>query len=321
MALRRKERPPTLEEIKEKLLEGTGESWLHSDPLCGFTPLIDNGRILPLTAKIENSVVVLFFLDPADFVTERSLEILGHWIERYRKLHWTPILAFRAKYLFLKNPRFFEAFRQFSFFPTLPIFIDEQNSWFNFVKAEGPTLAFLQNGNIVFSTALLPDFANHLTAAEEKLQECLRTTNPGLPLLEVAQTVITKTVDQQTVVANDIGHAGYWTNSGNSITSDDPNAKLTIPFSGKHLRLIAIGHPQARESTKAQVFLDEIPLPAILRGAQVHAGDRGHSVFEINKHTGIYEIVRADALIKGTISVKFLNTLENPVVIYELRIA
>jgi hypothetical protein len=321
MALRRKERPLTLEETKEKLLESTAEAWLHSEPLCGYAPHLDNGKILALNPKIENSIVVILLLDPADFTTERVFDMLGGWFTRYRKLQWTPILVFRAKYQFLKNPRFFEIFRHFSFFTTLPIFIDEQNSWFNFLNATGPTLAYLQNGEISYQIPLQPDFENQITAAELELQKCLRKNNPGLPLLEVIPTKVDKPVDQKTISAKEMIRTGYWTEIGSSIASDDPNAKISIPFSGTHLRVIATTNAQSRENTRAQIFLDEIPLPASLRGSQVHAADHGHTVLEINKYTGIYEIIKSHEAITGTISLKFLNTLENPVILYELRFA
>jgi hypothetical protein len=319
MATRRKERPLTLEEIKEKLIQAAGENWLHGEPLCGYTSLIDGGKIIPLSPKVEKSILVLFLLDAGDYTSDRALEALMRWQERYRKLPWTPIIAFRSKYLFQKVPRFFDRFRHIASFQALPLVIDPQDEWFQYFEAKGPTLVFSYEGNTLFNEALLPDFAEQIENAERKLQENLHVRDPGLPMLEVEPIQVSLPIDTDRKLCTEIAQSGYWSAAGNAIASDDTNAKLSIPFSGTHLRLIAITHPQARENTKALIFLDDVPLNASVHGGNVHPGDRNQSVFEINKYSGVYELVKSDRKISGTITIKFLNAHENPVMIYELR--
>jgi hypothetical protein len=320
MAIRRKEKPLTLDELKDKLSAASIENWIHGDPLCAYTPLIDGGKIITLSPKVENSLLMIFLLDSADYATDRSLEVLTKWQDRYRKLAWTPIIAFRSKYDFQKNPRFFDRFRQMGSFQALPLLIDPQDELFSFYDAKGPTLVFSDRGETIFNELLQPDFEKQVERAESSFQQTLHRRDPGLPLLEVEPTKLVLPIDHATQTATQLGPSGYWTNAENSIASDDPSAKLTIPFSGTHLRLVAITHPNARENTKAQIFLDDVPLASNIHGAQVHPGDRGQSVFEVNKHTGIYELVKSERKIQGVISVKFLNALENPVIIYEARI-
>ena len=321
MAIRRKERPLTPDEIKEKLIQSTHEHWLHGDPLCGYTPLIDGGKIIPLIPKGENTIFLFFLLDAGDYATDRTLEILGKWQERYRKLPWTPVLIFRSKYLFQKNPRFFERFRQIGSFQALPLFIDPQDEWFEFFKVKGPTLVFSYQGTIHFNEPLNPGFTAQIEKAESKFQELLHLNDHGLPLVEVEPFSISLPMDHSSKNYTDVTQVGYWKNAGNGIATDDPNAKLSFSFSGTHLRFLAITHPQARENAKAQIFLDDIPLAANIHGEQVHPGDRGQSILEVNKHFGVYEIIASDRKIQGVVTIKFINTLENPVIFYELRMA
>ena len=319
MALRRKERPLTLDEIKEKISVSTKEQWTHCEPLCGYTVLVENGKLIPLSPKAENTIFIIFLLDVADYATDRILELLMSWQERYRRLPWTPILAFRSKYVFQKNQRFYERFRHINAFPTIPIFIDQQKDWFNYFDCASPSIVFYSQGNLIFKSSLGEDFSEQVRLAEVKLQETLHLNNPGLPLFAVEKISLDKPIDRSSQLHSDMSLSGYWTLTEGSMATDDPNAKITIPFSGTHLRLVSITHPQARENTKAQIFLDNKPLSPALHGKQVNSGDRGQSVFEINKYAGIYDLVQSDRLIQGTISIKLLNALENPLMVYETR--
>jgi hypothetical protein len=122
-------------------------------------------------------------------------------------------------------------------------------------------------------------------------------------------------------VGTDLIQSGYWAAIDGSITTEDPNAKLSFPFQGNRLRIIAITLPQARDAARALVTIDDNPVPRNAYGAQLHPADRNQSIFEVNRHTGIYEIISSENTIQGTVTLRFLNTLENPVVIYGLRIA
>ena len=87
------------------------------------------------------------------------------------------------------------------------------------------------------------------------------------------------------------------------------------------MRLIAASHPLSRESSIINVFLDGAPLLSSLHGTPLRMNDKGFAVMEIAHHTGVYELINSDTAIKGTILIKFMNAVENPVIIYELRTA
>jgi hypothetical protein len=179
---------------------------------------------------------------------------------------------------------------------------------------------FSKAGETLYKTSFQNNFSEQFYETELKFQEILRANNPGLPLFAVETKPLTLPTDRESKSYSDFMLEGYWTRAGDAITTEDANAKISFPFQGTYLRLIAITHPKAREGAKAQIFLNDTPLAQKLYGTHVHPGDRGQSILEVNKHTGVYEIIRSDEMIQGTISIKFLNTLENPVVVYGLRL-
>jgi len=320
MAIRRKERPLTLEEIKEKVIKATKEFWVQSEPLCAYTNLIDGGRLIPLVPRSENAILILFFIDAADYTSGLVLERIAQWLEDYKKLPWIPIVVFRRNYLFLENPKYFERFKNKTAFATLAIYMDEKDEWHKFFKVDSPAIVFSQAGDTLYTGALNEDFTEHIFQAEKSLQEIMRSKNPGLPLLEVLKVASKRRVDLKKTQANELSTGGYWTQLGNQIATDDPNAKLSFSFQGTGLRFIALAHHQAREHIKAIVMIDDNPIPKNAYGSQLHPGDKGHAIVEINRYTGIYELIRSENTISGTITLKFLNTLENPVIVYGLRV-
>ena len=108
--------------------------------------------------------------------------------------------------------------------------------------------------------------------------------------------------------------------SEGSIATDDSQASVSFKFSGNKVRLIATTHPKAREATKVQIFLNDQPLPANVSGEHIHMNDKGQAVMEINRNAGVYELIDSETPLSGTLKVKIVNGVENPVIIYELRV-
>lgn len=320
--LKSSKKPLTPEEMKKRLLTQMAEAWLHSDPLCSFLPDANGPKIFPLDPKVESGILVVFLLDVGDYCTERALEVLSAWKEKYRGLNWLPILSFQQKYLFIKNPKFLERYRNMPQFAKTPIFIDPLGEWFEtFGVKDQPVLLFFNKGVLFFKEALLPDFYKTIELAETQLQEALRLDDPGLPLPNVQKITPELTTDLKIIPPDALIQTGYWVPANRSLVTDDSHAALSFPFEGKKLRLMAVTHPQARESSRIQISFNHEPVPVSKHGAQVHLNDKGVAVMDINRASGIYELINSDEVLKGTIEMKFLNALENAVVIYELRTA
>jgi hypothetical protein len=106
-----------------------------------------------------------------------------------------------------------------------------------------------------------------------------------------------------------------------SIVTDDGHAVVTAHFEGRHLRLIATLHPQARDTSRLHVTLNDKPVPQNLCGQNLKLDDKGHAVIEINRNSGTYEIIHSTTPVKGMIKIHFVSVIENPVVFYEMRSA
>ena len=125
MALRRKERPLSPEELREKLSLQNIQNWLHSEPLCALpTDAESSASLLPLTETAEKELLVICLLDAGDYLSDRMIEVLAVWKSRYANLAWRGVVVFEQKYLFLKNSRFFEHYKHIPNFYILPIYLN-----------------------------------------------------------------------------------------------------------------------------------------------------------------------------------------------------
>ena len=322
MVMKRKQKILTGDELKEKLIAQSADFWLHSDPLCAILLENEGPKLLPLSSETEHGVIALFLLDFGDYSADRVFEILSFWRTIYKKLPWKPVIAFQQKYLFIKNPKFLERYRNIPQFLKTAIYLDPLGEWHEFYQAKDqPTLLLFHEGNLIFKEKLSPDFYKSMISAENQLQEVLRLEDPGLPLPPIQKNIPQSTIDRKMILPETLAQTGHWVQANRSLVTDDSQAALSFEFEGKHLRLLCTTHPQARENSRIQVLFNQEPLAIARHGEHVHLNDKGLSVMDINKNTGIYELISSEEALKGTVQIKFLNAHENPVILYELRTA
>ncbi len=320
--MKRKEKVLTLEEIKEKLVQNQTPNWIHSAPLFGYVPGPEGIKILPLTSLVEKGIVVLFLVDVADYTFELVMDSIERLKSIYAGLPWIPTIAIEHKYIFLRNPKFFDRYRHSKVFASIPIYYDHQGEWFERYKAEKePKIVILHQGNEILNIPLSSDMAAQMMKAELQFQEALRIDDQGLPLLDVALSSYKRPQDKRILPARELILDGNWVQASDSVMSEDSNASLSFHFEGSHLRLVAVTHPNARENARFTVSFNDEPLPSAHYGPGTRLGDKGNAISEINRVSGITEIVRSSLELKGTIKLKFLNAVENPVIIYGFRTA
>ncbi len=318
---RRKEQPPSPEEIKQKIIAAQVPFWRNSEPHCALTLVGDAIKPIPLSTTAEQSLIILFLLDLGDYTTDRICEVLTDWRQKYRDLPWSPVLIFEQKYLFLNSPKFLERFKTNAAYNTSPIVLDAQGEWFQHFQTNGePYVVFLNQGNVVLKEKLWPDLNKRIDFLDEQLQELLRINDPGLPLEEIIPRAPFEKMDRKVIKADGVIQGGVWTQANQSLLSDNSQAALSFEFEGKYLRLISLTHPQAREDCKVLVTLNDQPIPVPSHGAHLHKADKGQSQMEINRATGIYELISSESVMKGKIKMTFTNAVENPVIFYELRV-
>jgi hypothetical protein len=114
---------------------------------------------------------------------------------------------------------------------------------------------------------------------------------------------------------------GNWIQGSNTVMTEDSSASLSFPFEGEHLRLLANLHPQARDPSRFSIYFNDEPLASAHFGPHTYQGDRGNPTVELNRIQGVYEIIDAETPLRGKITFKFLNAVENPVILYSFRYA
>jgi hypothetical protein len=132
---------------------------------------------------------------------------------------------------------------------------------------------------------------------------------------------LTLPVDSTRFKVQDVVPQGNWFPAEHGIVTDDPRATIAVNLDGKTLRLISALHPQARDACKIHVTLNDKAIPQNLCGSNLKLDDKGHSSVEINRSSGIYELISSNTALKGIVKLHFVSVIENPIVFYELRSA
>jgi hypothetical protein len=317
---KRKERPPTLDELKIKLKDETAARWLHSHPHFALLGAAHGNAFLPISPEAEKETLVIFLADVGDYLTERNFEILDLWRARYKKLNWLPIMVFQQKYVFLKNVKFLDQFKHFHTFTTLPIYLDPFGELFEkYGSTKEPVVLIFKAGELKMSVSLKDNYEQKILEVETALQACLRQEDPGLPLPVLHTYKIEGMVDTFSDTANRATRSGEWMESSASVATNDPQALLMYPFEGNSLRLVASLHPNAHENCRVTVTLDQHPIPHAALGDHVKPDDKGNTVVEINRFSGNYEIVKSDSVLRGILRFTSSQFFENAVIFYEFR--
>ncbi len=308
MALKKREKTLTIEEQREKMRKDYGPFWFNSEVLFG-------ANLFPVSETFSKEITVLFLLDIADYTTERIVEFLHEWNTRYAKLPWTAVIAFQQKYAFLKTNKFMDRLRN------QKIFLDTFGDLFErFGSGKEPVAVILKAGQLVTSMPLLPDLSKSLYQLEVELQKALRSEDAGLPL-PVIEKWSKKNVpmSQTTHSANQVTSSGAWTGSDSMIYSEDNNTSISIPFKGKSLRMIAMAHPNALEAVKARITFNDKPVYKDVQGPLIHEDNTGSTTLDINKTTGIYDLILSEQELTGIIKLTFLNVYDVGVIFYEFK--
>jgi hypothetical protein len=224
--------------------------------------------------------------------------------------------------LFLRGTRYFERFRNSKSFAEIPVLLDPKGEYFSHFDAkEGPAIVILRQSEELLNLPLLPDLRESLGQVERKLHEVLRRDDPGLPLADPGIAPASKPLDRKSIPARELSLAGKWIPAGESMATEDSAAGLSFDFEGSHLRIIAVTHPDARENARFTIHFNDEPLPQPHYGSNTRLGDKGSAIAEINRGSGICEIVGSSLVLKGKITIRFLNAVENPVILYGVRTA
>jgi hypothetical protein len=310
MVIKKKERILTPLEFKAKQKRDCAPFWINSEVLFG-------ANLYPVDDSFSKQITIIFLLDAADFTTERVVDLMQLWNLKYGKLQWSGVLAFEQKYAFLKNVKFFERFKN------QKIFLDTFGELFErFGSGKEPVAVILKNGELVSSMPLLPDFAEMVFQLEQQLQKTLRIEDAGLPLPKV-EKLIKKTVplEQKTITPEGVSTFGEWNGSKDLLVTEKNGAIISVPFRGRFLRLVGMAHPQARDAIKVSITFNEKMLMKAVQTPIIHDDNTGNAMIELNKSSGVYDLIQSETEIIGVVKLTFLNAYDNGAVFYEFKIA
>jgi hypothetical protein len=308
MINKKREKEVTPEQMKEKFRKEYSPFWINSEVLFG-------ANLFPVATSFSQEVTIIFLLDAGDFTTERVFEIVHSWSVKYSKLPWTPVIAFQQKYAFMKNAKFLERYRN------QRVFLDVFGDLFErFGSGSEPVAVLLKNGELISSMPLLPNISESMHKLESELQKCLRLDDPGLPL-PVPEAWAKKglPLTQTVIPPSGVTTTGEWNATDTMLFAENNNTSISIPFKGKHLRMIAMAHPNALEPVKASITFNEKSLYNGIQGPIVHDDNTGASIIEINKIIGNYDLIQSDHEITGIVKITFTNVYDVGVIFYGFR--
>lgn len=309
MVLRKKERVLTPAEFKAKQKRDYAPFWFNTEVLFG-------ANLYPVAESFENNVNVLFLLDVADYTTERVLTLLDYWDDKYGKLNWNGILVFQQRYAFLNQAKFFERYKQ------QKVFLDTFGELFQRFGSENePVAVILKNNELITSMPLSKNFSQTAMQLELELQKSLRMGDPGLPLAAPGLLPEKSSKGQQSVGPDGVSTFGEWNGTNTLLVTEKNGSIISVPFKGKNLRLIAMAHPNSRDNIKIGITLNEKHISNAAQTSLIHEDNNGDTFFEINKTTGIYDLVQSDTELTGVIKLTFLNAYDNGAVFYAFKIS
>ena len=227
---------------------------------------------------------------------------------------------FQQKYIFLKNPKFFDRYKSRASWLSTAIYLDafgESHEWAN--SLDHPSLILLTHGKIFLKENLWKNFSEKVLSAEGQLQEALRIDDPGLPLPLLQKSSSRNLVDSQMIRANEVTLSGNWTEGKGTLMTEDSTSTLTTSFEGNTLRALIDLHPESRDSVKVQVTFNDSPIPENNFGPQLRNDDKGNTILEVGKSLGIYDIFVSPEKVRGVFKFYFLSVARNPILFYELR--
>ena len=310
MAIKKKVRTLSPAEYRENQKKEYASCWINSEVIFG-------ANLFPVQESFTQKITILFLVDAADYTAERIMEVMQLWNQKYLNLKWDDVLVFQQKYAFIKNQKFIDRYKH------QKIFLDTFGELFErFGSKTEPVAVLLKNGEFVSSMPLLPKFTDQIFQLELELQKSLRNDDIGLPLL-APEKFIKKNVpiEQQSFTPETVTTFGEWSGTNDLLITQKNGSILSIPFRGKHLRFVGMAHPDSREPIKALITFNEKPLNSSVQTGIIHEDSTGATTIEINKITGVYDLIQSENEIAGVLKISFINAYDNGLIFYGFKVA
>lgn len=351
MAWKPKEKELTPEEAIAAAKKDLAPFWTGSSPLIAGVRNQGKALAYPLDKAFHEVPWLLFFLDPTEFSGLMTLQYAKEFYRRYQPNGLGMILIYRPTYPYMADGKFTERFvknYQFSF----PVVLDHDGLLHEaFTAQELPKVVLVEKGVTIFERA-----GKTWTRETEKLlQQFLRKTDPGLPLLTQYFPADSLPVDVMKfefggkkatpgifgtsgfIKTNPPGTAtlfkaerpkkmnpgelvisGSWIQNEDLIATEDPEAFIAFRSPGKIVSLIGQAFAKTSEPAKVVIEVDGIPAFDVFGGEDLQFDDEGNSFVKLERPS-LYHPLSKLPEANREITLRFPFSKKVPVALFGIR--
>lgn len=282
-----KEKPLTLEEATALARKELAPFWMGSEPLLAAVNVDGKATAYPIDPFIGARNYLMIFLDPTRFGGETASLYVREWHRRYFPLELQIMQVFRLPYPRLRTLEGFRPFLPRQGCPGIAVF-DHDHFLSAAFGAEGafPKAVLMSKGNKIWEQ----QGERWIDGLEQKVQDFLRKSDPGLPLPPPMREVVGQVADSRSLEAKDIFSLsppclkGSWKPDGDAIVATGSDAELSLSVKGEYLSMIA------QSATKdliigaeVEVELDGKPVYEAIAGSDIYMSEDGRTLLKVGR--------------------------------------
>lgn len=321
MALKRKERPLTREEMIERgSTERTGQ-WLHGAPQFMALPSPSGPELFPLSKATEQNTFITYVGEATDPELSPVFEAFRVLNQRYVELPFSTGFVITPRFPFALKKSFYSRFDPYEEFKENFLWLDpvqELNRAFS-IPLE-PTLLIFSKGKEAARFALRETKGDWSRELESVLQSILKSDDPGIPLPRIAPMEIppARAVDIRPLRE---GLSGPWIPHLGGALSSGPGCKVNVSIEGTGALLILDLDKAEQAGGRILVRWNGENVPEKESGAQLKFGLQAQTLVEINHSTGVYEILKSTGEpLSGILELEVIEPTDFPVLYFGLMV-
>lgn len=320
--------------------------WFGSPPLLAGVHVQGQFSAHPLDRVFQNKGWLIFMIDPTNFSGLSRLPVINDWQRRYGMLNFGIIIVLRFPYHDIYNDRKIrETFIRAHQINSIVV-VDPDG---NLCNALGGTWNSLPRTVLFNRNEFLHEFSGPkcLMGAEVKIQNFLRSSDPGLPLLPPLPLLDPFSYDQSsyefgknfkpsqpaklriaqlpripTVIPEDmLVLTGQWQQDENKILTRDPKAAISFYSPASHVGIVAKFFHKTAENTSFVVEVNGTPTFDDFHGKDLQPpDDDGNTVIKLSQ-PWFYQFLKNLPPDQRQISLRFPKADQVAIGIYGLRFA
>jgi len=354
MTWKPKEKELSQDEAIELAKKELAPFWFSSTPQFAGVKTEEGFQVFPLDPEFLKKAWLLFFVDPTDFCGEASFVYAKEWHKRYNAHQLGIVLIMTPAYQYLQTPAAVAAIVEKNQL-TFPVVLDSEQAIAGAFKAQSlPKILLLSHGRTFFEYS----GKNWLGQTEIEVQNFLRSTDPGLPLLPVFQPLKAPVGDLKRIEfgflskqgegiinpapgfeksdtgvrrgdfhglrpkslgADEIFVSGSWMQDSEKIATSDPNAMIIFRTSASRVSGVAQSLAKPSEIPMISIEIQGAPAYDAIAGEHMLMDDSGKSVAEVST-TRLYHFLANLPNQDREITLRFPNADVASVALYGLRL-